>query len=199
MNSVKANDWIIIDKYITISKDGKIFTKDRYIYRNNQRILLKGKEKRQTDNNTGYLQIRIDIDKKRYTFYVHQAVARKYIDNPNNLKEVNHKDGNKYNNHYTNLEWCTRKENMNHSQILHNRLRKKSICPICGNSFELRETSQIYCSNKCSHENRKKDIQNIPIKEILNVLKSFDFNKTKTAEYYNIHRTTLNRILNKNS
>lgn len=45
-------------------------------------------------------------------FYVHKAVAKLFCDNPNNYKEVDHIDGNKQNNNYTNLEWVTHKENM---------------------------------------------------------------------------------------
>lgn len=45
---------------------------------------------------------------------VHQWVARTFIPNPNNYKEINHIDGNKKNNKVENLEWCTRQENNLH-------------------------------------------------------------------------------------
>ena len=47
--------------------------------------------------------------------YIHRLVALHYVDNPNNYEYVNHIDGNKLNNHYTNLEWCTKSYNAIHA------------------------------------------------------------------------------------
>lgn len=51
---------------------------------------------------------------KHYTRMVHRLVAMAFIDNPNNEKEVNHKDENKLNNCAQNLEWCDRRYNANY-------------------------------------------------------------------------------------
>jgi hypothetical protein len=48
------------------------------------------------------------------THSVHQIVAKTFIPNPKNKPHVNHKDKNGLNNNFTNLEWCTAKENNIH-------------------------------------------------------------------------------------
>ena len=60
--------------------------------------------------NIGYA--RVNVGGKR--MYVHRLVASNFLDNPNNLPEANHKDENKLNNHFSNLEWCDRLYNCRH-------------------------------------------------------------------------------------
>lgn len=63
----------------------------------------------------GYKQIQAAHNGKRKTFMVHRLVAMAFVERKGIELEVNHLDGDKANNAYTNLEWCTRKENLHHA------------------------------------------------------------------------------------
>ena len=69
------------------------------------------------DNGLGYLQIKLrsSLTGKRKSFYVHRLVALHYLDTSSDSLDVNHKDCNKSNNHYSNLEWVTKSQNSKHA------------------------------------------------------------------------------------
>ena len=72
------------------------------------------------NNGRGYKSVNAlteEGSKKYRNYYVHRLVAETWISNPDpdNLKEVNHIDGNKSNNHMSNLEWVNRKNNVAHA------------------------------------------------------------------------------------
>lgn len=65
---------------------------------------------------SGYLWVGfLNKDNKSRNVYCHRAVALCWVENPRGVPFVNHKDGNKHNNNYSNLEWVTAKENTKHA------------------------------------------------------------------------------------
>lgn len=66
-------------------------------------------------NNGGYDRVTFVTNWKHKNLLVHRIVAEAFIPNPENKPDVNHIDGNKHNNCVNNLEWATRKENVNHA------------------------------------------------------------------------------------
>lgn len=78
--------------------------------KNKKNMLLKTNSK-----HNRYCQTSLRINSVPRTFLVHRLVAETFIPNPNSLPTVNHIDGNKKNNHVTNLEWCTQKDNIKHA------------------------------------------------------------------------------------
>ena len=65
-------------------------------------------------DNVGYYQVILYKNGKRQYKRVHKLVAETFLENPNNLPQVNHIDGNKLNNNIHNLEWISNKDNTQH-------------------------------------------------------------------------------------
>lgn len=73
----------------------------------NKRIL------KPSDNGLGYLRVHLYKHNKGKLCYVHRLVAEAFLDNPNNLPEVNHINEDKTDNRVENLEYCNRRYNVN--------------------------------------------------------------------------------------
>lgn len=86
-----------------VTKDGEVFS-----FNNHQFKTLK-------EDRHGYLRVFLSKNSKKKGFFVHRLVAKAYIPNPEGKAQVNHKDGDKKNNHVSNLEWTTPEENINHA------------------------------------------------------------------------------------
>lgn len=64
----------------------------------------------------GYLKVCLSKKSQKRKHFVHRLVAEAYINNPDKLSDVNHKDENKQNNSINNLEWLDHKSNICYSQ-----------------------------------------------------------------------------------
>lgn len=78
---------------------------------------------------TGYYLVNL----KGNALLLHRVIANTFLENPNNFKTINHKDGNKANNSVDNLEWCSYSDNLKHAYknklkiATSNHLKKKII------------------------------------------------------------------------
>jgi hypothetical protein len=94
-----------------VSEDGKVFRKwgDKMKQKTPQMVRTYKDGKVIKNKYEGmYL-----YQKSKGTFYlIHRLVGELYVDNPDNLPQVDHIDNNRFNNHYTNLEWVSNEENM---------------------------------------------------------------------------------------
>ena len=79
-------------------------------------VTRKGSMLKPIQKRDGYMKVTMHREGKVNTELIHRLVAKAFIPNPNNLPQVNHKDGNKRNNDVSNLEWCTALSNMHHAK-----------------------------------------------------------------------------------
>lgn len=105
------------EDFYEISNFGNIRSLDRLVNgKNNSKVTKKGKLMTLlTGNDKHYLTIYLYKNGIKKLFSVHRLVAKTFIKNTNQKPFVNHKNGIKYDNHFKNLEWCTRKENVKHA------------------------------------------------------------------------------------
>lgn len=75
-----------------------------------------GRILKQVTNNCGYKCVCLYLPKLKYCS-VHRLVAKAFIPNPDNLSDVNHIDEDKTNNHVSNLEWLSHKDNLNYGSL----------------------------------------------------------------------------------
>lgn len=123
-----------------INKHGSVIR----LYCNN----TKWKEVKGFINVHGYMKVGLRKDNKTYHTSIHRIVAELFVPNPNNYDIVNHKDENKTNNDYTNLEWCTTQYNNTYKNA-NNKYIEKRKAVICYDSYtdtEIRYESLFDCS-----------------------------------------------------
>lgn len=91
-----------------VDSDGKIWSLN--YHREHRRGEVTGKL-----DKDGYVSVGLRKDGKRWHLRAHRLVAQAFIPNPDNLPEVNHKNGIKNDNRVKNLEWMTTKQNIQHA------------------------------------------------------------------------------------
>lgn len=103
-------DKYYVSNFGNVKSDGGTIT-----LRNGSKVKRKIQLLKQVISNWGYQRVTLQINGYRKHERVHRLVAKAFVSNPDNKEQVNHIDGNKLNNHYTNLEWVTNSENQDHA------------------------------------------------------------------------------------
>lgn len=119
-----CEEWKIISSFpdYQISNFGRVETlqrKLRYTHsvtgNEHFRLSVSKLLKIQYNNVTGYKFCQLYKDKKMYNCTIHRLVALTFVSVQEGKDFVNHIDGNKHNNIFTNLEWCTNEYNHEHA------------------------------------------------------------------------------------
>jgi hypothetical protein len=176
MSNSKEIIWKTVKDYENIylvSNTGIIKSVDHLVvHKNGRNRIQKGRILKTSISKKGYVQVSLSKDNIRFHTGVHRVVAIAFIPNPNNLPEVNHKDGNKLNNEDDNLEWNTGSDNMIHAVLNH------LINPNLGEKHHMSKISN---------------------KQIINLrnLHKSGLNNKELAKHYYISETAMSNILRK--
>jgi hypothetical protein len=163
------------DEY-SIDEYGLVMSLERDAKHSNRGTTRKVPSKKLSEwrNRKGYVMVTLCKNAKKKSYPVSILVATMFVPNPDNKPEVNHLDGDKENNHKSNLEWATRLENQHHS--IH----------VLGKHF--------YGEKHALAKLTEHDVINI-----IQLHKTGNYTYAEISRMYNMEETQINRIVKRKS
>lgn len=113
-----SDEWKPISGYdgiYEVSIGGLVRSVKRKVWNGHAFVQLEERLLKPNTLSKGYLQVTLYNNRRRKCFQVHRLVASAFIENPDNLPQVNHINGNKKDNRVENLEWCDNSMNQLHA------------------------------------------------------------------------------------
>jgi len=107
MTIITIEHWKLIENFENYEVSDTGFVRNR----NSRKILYQNIKK------NGYFYVQLWKNNKSKNKNIHRLVAITFIENPNNLPLVDHLDGNKQNNRFSNLRWCTQSQNIANTKM----------------------------------------------------------------------------------
>ena len=170
-------DIINFEGYYQVSNLGKIRSLDRTIKCKRFGItynkFMKGRILKPAIEGSGYNYVNLKKEGTTKNVKVHRMVAITFLNNVNNLLEVNHKDENKLNNNVNNLEWCTRSYNNTYGTKIERSVKNTDY------SKRTKNTDYKKIARKTSKLVGQYDLNNNLIRKILtcDIEKELNYNK----------------------
>lgn len=152
---------------------------NQYLISTHGRVMIRASKKIRKPWTTqdGYLRVSLYKDGEQYNKSIHRLVAETFILNEAKKPQVNHIDGNKINNHYSNLEWVTNQENIDHA-------RENGL-------YDNADKLMRGCKNHAAKLTNEKVIW---IRENKNKLSVIELSKI-----FKVHHSTICRVINRES
>lgn len=138
--------------YYQVSNLGRIRSLSRKVYDRKGKFnrTMNGRIINTFKTKEGYHRVQLCKNGKNEKYLVHRLVAQAFVNNHDGKSEINHKNANKDDNKSSNLEWVTRKENIDHSFKNHLVYRDKGVERYNSklNDDKVREMRALYKTGK---------------------------------------------------